>query len=462
MKLFGTDGIRGRFGHEPITPQTILKVGWAIGTVVRAQNKENPEVVIGKDTRISGYLLESALSTGLLSAGVNVALLGPTPTPAVSYFCRAVHASAGIVVSASHNPVQDNGIKLLSESGGKISTSIEQKIEELTHNSVPIVTTEFPGKARRIDGAVDQYGKHLCSIAKKRLDGIRIVVDCANGASYQLAPAVLTALGAEVISVGNQPNGHNINHGCGSTTPEFIQSCTVKHQADVGIALDGDGDRVIMVDEKGQLVDGDQILYIIAVARKRVGKLAGGVVGTHLSNNGLVHALSKNKIPFERVDVGDRFIAEKLKQLQWNLGGEQCGHILNGEVGVPGDGLVAASEVLSEMVNSKSPLSSLTQYVKLLPQNSHNVRLKNRNSPIRDFNLDEWPNTKQAVIEAENELNRSGRVFLRASGTEPAIRILVEGHDIEKNNRVTSQLSRVVEKELNAVASRQRESSRRS
>ncbi len=448
MKLFGTDGIRGRFGHEPITPQTILKLGWAIGSIVRIQNPNSPEVVIGKDTRISGYLLESALSSGLLSAGVNVALLGPAPTPAVSYFCRAVDAAAGIVVSASHNPVQDNGIKLLSKSGSKISTSIERKIEELMRESVPITTTEFPGRARRIDGAVEQYANHLCSIAKSRLDGVRIVVDCANGASYQLAPAVLTALGAEVISVGDQPNGYNINHGCGSTTSEFIQSCTIEHRADVGIALDGDGDRVVMVDEKGNLVDGDQILYIIAVARKRDGKLAGGVVGTHLSNNGLAHALSKSEIPFERVDVGDRFIAEKLKQLQWSLGGEQCGHILNGEVGVPGDGLVAASEVLSEMVNSKAPLSSLTKNVKLLPQKSRNVRLNNRNSPIRDFNLSEWPNTKKAVVEAESELNDSGRVFLRASGTEPAIRILVEGSDIEAIDRVTNQLSSVVEEEF--------------
>lgn len=448
MKLFGTDGIRGRFGREPITPQTILKLGWAIGTITRTQNPKDPEVVIGKDTRISGYLLESALSCGLLSAGVNVALLGPAPTPAVSYFCRAVDAAAGIVVSASHNPVQDNGIKLLSKSGSKISTSIERKIEELMHESAPIVTTEFPGRARRIDGAVDQYAKHLQSIAKSRLDGIRIVVDCANGASYQLAPTVLTALGAEVISVGDQPNGYNINHGCGSTTSEFIQSCTVEHRADVGIALDGDGDRVIMVDEKGNLVDGDQILYIIAIARKRDGKLAGGVVGTHLSNNGLAHALSKSEIPFERVDVGDRFVAEKLKQLQWNLGGEQCGHILNGEIGVPGDGLVAASEVLSEMVNSKAPLSSLTKNIELLPQKSRNVRLNNRNSPIRDFNLSEWPNTKKAVLEAETELNKSGRVFLRASGTEPAIRILVEGSDIEANDRITNRLSRIVEEEF--------------
>ena len=448
MKLFGTDGIRGRFGHEPITPQTILKLGWAIGTIVRTQNPKNPEVVIGKDTRISGYLLESALSCGLLSAGVNVAMLGPAPTPAVSYFCRAIDAEAGIVVSASHNPVQDNGIKLLSSSGSKISTAVERKIEELMPESIPITTTKFPGKARRIDGAVDQYAKHLCSIAKSRLDGIRIVIDSANGASYQLAPSVLTALGADVISVGDQPNGYNINHGCGSTTSEFIQSCTVEHRADVGVALDGDGDRVIMVDEKGNLVDGDQILYVIAIARKRDGRLAGGVVGTHLSNDGLAHALSNSEIPFERVDVGDRFIAEKLKQLQWNLGGEQCGHILNGEVGVPGDGLVAAAEVLSEMVNSKTSLSSLTKNVKLLPQNSRNVRLKNQNSPIRDFNISEWPNTKKAVEEAETELNDNGRIFIRASGTEPAIRILVEGNDTEANDRITNQLSRVVEEEF--------------
>ena len=451
MKLFGTDGIRGRFGHEPITPQTIVRLGWAIGRVFREQNSKNPEVVIGKDTRVSGYLMESALSTGLLSAGVNIALLGPIPTPAVSYFCRKINATGGIVVSASHNPVRDNGVKLLSDSGGKLPTFLEEKIENLVGTSKAITTTSTPGKARRIDGAVDKYANYLFSGVKHSLDGLKIVVDCANGASYQLAPKVLNELGADVIAVGNKPNGHNINHGCGSTTPEFILSRTIEHKADLGIALDGDGDRVILVDENGNLIDGDKILYIIAKARKKQGRLTGGVVGTHLSNLGLAKALLECNIPFDRVDVGDRFIAEKLKELRWNLGGEQCGHILNGKVGVPGDGLVAALEVLSEMVKCRVSLSQLTQELDFLPQINSNVCLENRNSPVREFNIDEWPETKQAVIEAKSELNGSGRVLLRASGTEPVIRILVEGSDKKSNERILRNLSRVVEKEFSRL-----------
>ena len=451
MKLFGTDGIRGRFGHEPITPQTIVRLGWAIGRVFREQNSKNPEVVIGKDTRVSGYLMESALSTGLLSAGVNIALLGPIPTPAVSYFCRKINATGGIVVSASHNPVRDNGVKLLSDSGGKLPTFLEENIENLVGTSKAITTTSTPGKARRIDGAVDKYANYLCSGATHSLDGLKIVVDCANGASYQLAPKVLNELGADVIAVGNKPNGHNINHGCGSTTPEFILSRTIEHNADLGIALDGDGDRVILVDENGNLIDGDKILYIIAKARKKQGRLTGGVVGTHLSNLGLAKALLECNIPFDRVDVGDRFIAEKLKELRWNLGGEQCGHILNGKVGVPGDGLVAALEVLSEMVKCRVSLSQLTQELDFLPQINSNVCLENRNSPIREFNIDEWPETKQAVIEAKSELNGSGRVLLRASGTEPVIRILVEGSDKKSSERILRNLSRIVEKEFSRL-----------
>ena len=352
MNLFGTDGVRGKFGSEPITPQTILKFGWALGSVLQEQTDERCEVVVGKDTRVSGYVLESALTSGLLSAGVDIALLGPVSTPAVSYFSRAVRATAGVVISASHNPVQDNGLKVFLSSGAKIPVSLERKIEEKMDASVHVVDAHQLGKARRIDNPVDKYVRHLASNAPCRLDGLRLVIDCANGASYKIGPALLSELGADVVSVADTPSGFNINLGCGSTNPENIQRLTLEHHADIGIALDGDGDRVIMADAAGNYINGDHILFIIAMARKRKSRLRGGVVGTHLSNMGLRDTLVENGIQFESVDVGDRFISERLEQLNWDLGGEECGHILNGEAGIPGDGLVAALEVFAEVIDT--------------------------------------------------------------------------------------------------------------
>ena len=453
MKLFGTDGVRGKFGYEPITPQTVLKLGWAIGTVFREQMAELGEVIIGKDTRVSGYVMESALTSGLLSSGVNIALLGPVPTPAVSYFCRSTGAMAGIVISASHNPVQDNGLKVLNSDGGKLPVAIERGIEEMMNQSIRVVSSELLGKARRIDNPVELYVGHLCAFATQPLNGLRIVVDCANGASYRIAPNVLSQLGAEVVAVADKPNGFNINLDCGSTNAEFIKSCTLKYQADVGIALDGDGDRVVMVDAEGNLVNGDQILYVIAMARKRTGILNGGVVGTQLSNMGLADALSENSIPFERVEVGDRYISKRLEERSWSLGGEECGHILNGEAGLPGDGLIAALEVLAEMISTDKSLHELTQGVKLVPQVSQNVYMKDRNAPISKLNLDQWPETSRAVDKAQAELNGNGRILLRASGTEPVIRILVEGIDRNTINQIAIQLAEVVREESGRVVS---------
>lgn len=447
MRLFGTDGVRGKFGCEPITPQTVLKFGWALGSVLQEHADERCEVVVGKDTRVSGYVLESALTSGLLSAGVDIALLGPVSTPAVSFFSRITRATAGVVISASHNPVQDNGMKVFLSNGTKISTSMEQKIESAMDKTIRVTDAEKLGKARRIDDPVDQYVEHLSSNAPARLDGMRIVIDCANGASYKIGPALLSRLGADVVSVADTPSGFNINLGCGSTNPENIQQLTLQHHADVGIALDGDGDRVVMVDRAGNVINGDQILFIIAMARKRKGVLCGGVVGTHLSNMGLADALEQNNIPFECVEVGDRFISARLAELEWNLGGEECGHILNGEVGIPGDGLVAAMEVLAEVVETGQTLKELSQRMTLVPKVNRNVYLTGYSSPVQEFELSEWPRTFDAVRAAREELGERGRVLLRASGTEPAIRIQVEGYDGDRICQIVENISGVVNEE---------------
>ncbi len=449
MRLFGTDGVRGKFGCEPITPQTVLKLGWAFGSVLQEQTDDRCEVVVGKDTRVSGYVLESALTSGLLSAGVDIALLGPVSTPAVSYFSRVTRASAGVVISASHNPVRDNGIKIFLSNGLKIPASMERKIEARMDSPIRVVGAHNLGKARRIDDPVEQYVHYLSSNAPSRLDGLRIVIDCANGASYKIGPILLSQLGADVVSVADTPSGFNINLNCGSTSPEYIQKLTLEHHADIGIALDGDGDRVVMVDAAGNLVNGDQILFIIAIARKRKGQLCGGVVGTHLSNMGLRDSLEANEIPFECVDVGDRFISERLGELNWNLGGEECGHILNGEAGIPGDGLIAALEVLAEVVGSGKTLKELAKELKLVPKVTRNVYLRNQSSPIKGIEANTWPKTLKAVDVAKNELSTQGRIMLRASGTEPAIRILVEGYDFDQISQIADQLSDIVDEESN-------------
>ena len=447
MRLFGTDGVRGKFGCEPITPQTVLKFGWALGSVLQDQNDDRCEVVVGKDTRVSGYVLESALTSGLLSAGVDIALLGPVSTPAVSFFSRITRATAGVVISASHNPVQDNGMKVFLSNGAKIPDLMEQQIEARMDSSISVVDAHQLGKAHRIDDPVDQYVNHLSSNAPSRLEGLRIVIDCANGASYKIGPALLSKLGADVVSVADTPSGFNINLGCGSTNPENIQQLTLEHHADIGIALDGDGDRVMMVDAAGNLINGDHILFIIAMARKRKGELRGGVIGTHLSNMGLRDTLEDNNIPFECVEVGDRYISARMEELKWNLGGEECGHILNGEAGIPGDGLVAAMEVLAEVIETGKTLKELAQRMILVPKVNRNVYLRNHSSPIKEFELSAWPKTSDAVQAAREELGTHGRILLRASGTEPAIRIQVEGYDGDRISQIAENISDVVNEE---------------
>ena len=451
MKLFGTDGVRGRFGSEPITPQTILKLGWCIGSVFREQVSQPCNIVIGKDTRISGYIMESAISSGLLYSGVNILLLGPVPTPAVSYFCRETHARAGIVISASHNPSHDNGLKLLSANGEKLPGKVERLIEAKMHQPIEIDGSTSFGKAARVDDVVQRYSDFLCSTAETRLDGLRVVVDCANGASYRVAPNVLSKLGADVIALADKPDGYNINHECGSTYPEFICRKTLNYKADVGIALDGDGDRVMMVDSDGNLINGDQLLFVIAMARKREKRLFGGVVGTKLSNLGLERAFAQNEIPFKRAKVGDRFIARQLAKRDWKLGGEECGHILNSETGVPGDGLAAALEVLSEMKKTDSSLSTLVEGIQLVPQITVNVRLENRTVPLSRLDLTIWPNVSKALAVAESRLNDHGRILLRASGTEPVIRIFVEGEDRRKINQIANYLADAVREESSRI-----------
>ena len=388
--------------------------------------------------------MESSLASGLLSAGVDIAMLGPVPTPAVSYFCRTSNAMAGIVISASHNPVQDNGLKVLSATGGKLSSDIELAIEKKMQNSISSVAIDKLGKARRIDQASEIYADYLCETASVSLEGLKIVVDCANGAYYRIAPQVLENLGANVVAIASKPDGYNINHNCGSTNTELIRRKTLEHGADVGIALDGDGDRVMMVDAGGNLIDGDQILYVIAIARKRKGELKGGVVGTLLSNIGLAKALQSHGIPFKRVNVGDRNISKKLEKLNWNLGGETCGHILNGNITSPGDGMVASIEVLSEIVRCGKSLGKLVANIQLVSQVSIDVHMKNRTAPISNFNSVEWPSSHRAVEKAEIKIGNSGRVLLRASGTEPVIRILVEGEEQKQIKQIANQLADVV------------------
>lgn len=453
MKLFGTDGVRGRFGYSPITPQTMLQFGWAIGTVLGSSSNQRSEILIGKDTRVSGYVIESALESGLLSAGVDIGFLGPVPTPAVSYFCRQTNAIAGIVISASHNPVQDNGIKILLANGRKLPDHFQNKIEEQMENPMDVVSSYDLGKARRIDEPVESYADYICRSSGVDLSGLRIVVDCANGASYRVAPMVLSKLGADVIPVADQPDGFNINLDCGSTNPEYIQSMTLQHEADVGIALDGDGDRVMMVDDDGNLVNGDQILFVIAMRRKRDRVLNGGVVGTQLSNMGLETALTNNDIPFERVEIGDRYISARMMERGWTLGGETCGHIMNGEAGVSGDGIVGALEVLAEMQQSGKSLKSLVSGVTLEPNVSKNVELPELNAPLNGLNIKVWKETHAAIESAEEELSQNGRVLIRPSGTEPVIRVFVEGHHQDKINRIADTLVDVVRHEARRVLS---------
>ncbi len=437
-RYFGTDGIRGKVGETPITPEFILKLGWAIGRVMKRDGKDG--ILIGKDTRISGYMFESALQAGLSAAGVNIRLLGPMPTPGIAYLTRTLHAQAGIVISASHNPFYDNGIKFFSSEGTKLPDEIEFAIEDELDKPMETVESKYLGKAKRIVDAAGRYIEFCKSTipAKIDLSGTTVVVDCAHGATYHIAPNVFKELGATVIPIGNQPNGLNINLDCGSTKPKALQAAVVAHQADIGIALDGDGDRLIMVDHKGEEVDGDEILFIIAESRRNTASLHGSVVGTVMSNLGLEHALKERGIGFERALVGDRYVMELLKQQGWMIGGESSGHILCLDRTSTGDGIVSALQVISAMFETGNTLHELKSGMKKYPQHLINVPAD------KFFDLKENKVVSQAVSDVETELMDSGRVLLRPSGTEPVVRVMVEGVEAVQVTRLAKQLAEVI------------------
>lgn len=424
-KYFGTDGVRGKVGEYPITPDFALKLGWAAGRVLSRLGTK--KVIIGKDTRISGYMLESALEAGLSAAGINAVLTGPLPTPAVAYLTKTFRAEAGVVISASHNPYYDNGIKFFSASGEKLSDEIELAIEAELDKPMGCVSSELLGKASRMVGAADRYIEFCKGTfpSALSLSGLKLVVDCANGAAYHIAPAVFNELGAEVIAIGNKPDGFNINDKCGATSLGLLQKTVVEQKADLGIALDGDSDRIMMVDSKGNIADGDQLLYVLAKQALINGQLKGGVVGTLMSNMGLEVALAKLGIPFVRASVGDRYVMEQLLKRNWWLGGENSGHVICRDMVTTGDAIVAALQVLAVIKQSEKTLDELLVELPMMPQILVNVRFSGDNQPLQSECV------KTAVIEAEKALQVGsdspvGRILLRKSGTEPLIRVMVE------------------------------------
>ena len=422
-KYFGTDGVRGKVGTYPITPDFALKLGWAAGKVLASQGSRT--VLIGKDTRISGYMLESALEAGLAAAGLTAAFTGPMPTPAVAYLTRTFRLEAGIVISASHNPYYDNGIKFFSSQGTKLPDDIEEAIEAMLDQPMDCVESADLGKASRISDAAGRYIEFCKSTfpAHLGLDGYKIVVDCANGATYHIAPNVLRELGAEVIEIGTDPNGININEKCGATDVKALQEKVLETKADVGLAYDGDGDRIMMVDHLGNKVDGDQILFIIAREALRSGQLKGGVVGTLMSNMSLEIALKMLGVPFVRANVGDRYVLEKMVEHSWTLGGENSGHIIIADKNTTGDGIIASLAVLSAMVQHRLSLNELASAVKLFPQVLINVRFAGGTNPL------ESEAVKAVAADVEKRLEGKGRILLRKSGTEPLIRVMVECED---------------------------------
>ena len=439
-KYFGTDGIRGKVGESPITPDFVLKLGWAAGKVLAGQGSK--KVIIGKDTRISGYMLESALEAGLAAAGLSAAFTGPMPTPAIAYLTRTFRAEAGVVISASHNPFDDNGIKFFSTEGTKLPDDVEAAIEAEIEKEITCVPSAELGRASRIVDAAGRYIEFCKGTfpSELSLNSLKIVVDCANGATYHIAPNVLRELGAEVITIGASPNGMNINKECGATDLGQLQKRVLAEQADLGIALDGDGDRIMMVDHLGQAVDGDQILYIIARERLRQGNLRGGVVGTLMSNMGLELALKQLGIPFERAKVGDRYVLEKLKERGWFVGAENSGHVILLDKTTTGDGIIAGLQVLTAVVGNKLSLHDLCSGMKLLPQVLVNVRFSAGSDPLQH------PDVLAALQKAEQQLAGRGRVLLRKSGTEPLIRVMVEGENKEEVTELAQSIAEIVKR----------------
>jgi phosphoglucosamine mutase len=437
-KYFGTDGIRGCVGESAINPEFVLKLGWATGIALCG---EGDKVLIGKDTRVSGYIMESVLEAGLASAGVDVRLLGPMPTPAIAYLIRAFRARAGIVISASHNPYYDNGIKFFSADGTKLPDEEELAIERQMDKSMKMVAPNKLGKVKRYNDASGRYVEFCKSTFggfNSSLSGMKIVLDCANGATYHVAPRIFAELDADIIELNTDPNGFNINENCGSTNPALLQQAVLAEKADLGIAFDGDGDRVIMVDNKGEIVDGDHILFITAKHGFAKGNLTGGVVGTVMSNLGLEKALHELKIKFERSKVGDRHVMETLKKHGWLLGGEPSGHIVNLGITTTGDGIISSLQVLAAMHHYEKSLYELKNEMVMFPQVIINVRIS------KQIDIENNPKIKNAIKNAEQQLGTQGRVILRSSGTEPLIRVMVEGDDQQKVQNIAKELAVVV------------------
>lgn len=441
-KYFGTDGIRGKVGAYPITADFMLKLGWATGRVFAKEG--SGFVLVGKDTRISGYMFESALEAGLSAAGVDTKMLGPMPTPGIAYLTRTLRAKAGIVISASHNPYYDNGIKFFSVNGTKLPDELEHQIEHYIDAPMTTVESSKLGKAKRVSDAVGRYIEFCKATVPPHLDfkGMRIVIDCANGATYHIAPHVFSEVGAEVVTIAADPDGLNINDECGATKPEYLAEKVLEYRADLGIALDGDGDRIIMVDHKGEIVDGDELIYIIARSRLDEGKLHGPVVGTLMSNLGMEHALKAVGVQLLRANVGDRYVMELLAEKKGVLGGEGSGHIICLDKTTTGDGIVSALQVLAEMRRTGKSLHDLKSGMKKYPQVLINVRAETK------VKIDENELIKKAVEAVEKKLGDKGRVLLRASGTEPLIRVMVEGVDEDDVVKYANQLANDVKKAI--------------
>jgi len=436
-KYFGTDGVRGLVGDDPMSADFALRLASAAAQVLVP---EGGTVLIGKDTRLSGYMFESALEAGFVAAGADVLLLGPLPTPGIAYLTQQFEANLGVVISASHNAYHDNGIKFFDGAGAKLSDDVEARIEKVLQQPAITLESHKLGRAKRIDSARDRYQEFCTSTfpSDLSLEGVKVVFDGANGAAYKVGPRALSELGAELIPIGCSPNGKNINAGCGSTQPELLLQTVPAVQADVGIALDGDGDRVVMADENGHMLDGDQLLFILATARKREGILQGPVVGTVMSNLGLEHALQRHDIEFRRAQVGDRYVLETLRETGGTIGGETSGHMICLDQTTTGDGLISALQVLAVMKRSGKKLSELAADMPKYPQKMLNVRTDN------DLDPEQSPQIREAVIQAEGELADTGRVVLRASGTEPVIRVMVEGEDESQVLSLAKRLASVV------------------
>ncbi len=446
-RYFGTDGIRGKVGQTPITPDFMLKLGWAAGKVF-TQGGNRSKILIGKDTRISGYMFEAALEAGLTAAGVDINLTGPMPTPAIAYLTRTLRAQAGIVISASHNSFEDNGIKFFSDNGTKLPDEIELAIEAELSKALTTVAPKFLGKASRIDDARGRYIEFCKSTVGSRLtlSGLKVVVDCANGATYDIAPAVLSELGADVVSIGTDPNGLNINDKIGSTSPAALKEKVLEVGAALGVALDGDGDRSIMVDHEGNVVDGDEMLFVIACERRRRNIEFGGVVGTKMSNLGMELALAELEVPFARTAVGDRFVLREMLQRGWQLGGESSGHIICHDITTTGDGIVSALQALTAVALTDKPLMELRSAMQKFPQTMINVRLG------QNPNVSASQSVRDAVSGVEAKLQGRGRVLLRPSGTEPVLRVMVEGEDADLVAQLAQELADVVAAEAEEFA----------